>query len=162
MWLHAFYNGSMFETRFATVADAALIAEQRCKMFLEMGQPDDARMHAMVEGFVPWVRPKLEDGSYVGWLVSKDGRVVAGAGMWLMDFPPHWMDAAPLRAYLLNFYVEPEFRGHGLAYGLLKTTVEDARRRGIKVVSLHASRFGRPLYERNGFESTNEMWLRLD
>jgi GNAT superfamily N-acetyltransferase len=85
--------------------------------------------------------------------------VVAGAGMWLMDFPPHWMDAEPRRAYLLNFYVESAFRGQGLAYELLKTAVEDARRRGIKVVSLHASKFGKPLYERNGFEPTNEMML---
>lgn len=38
----------------------------------------------------------------------------------------------------------------------------DARRRGIKVVSLHASKFGKPLYERNGFEATNEMILWLD
>jgi ribosomal protein S18 acetylase RimI-like enzyme len=81
--------------------------------------------------------------------------------MWLMDFPPHWMDAEPVRAYLLNFYVEPEFRGRGLASELLTTAVEDARRRGIKVVSLHASKFGKPLYERNGFEPTNEMILRL-
>jgi hypothetical protein len=30
------------------------------------------------------------------------------------------------------------------------------------VVSLHASEFGRPLYERNGFEATNEMMLSLE
>ena len=84
-----------------------------------------------------------------------------GAG-WLIDFPPHWIDAEPIPAYLLNFYVDPAFRGRGLAYDLLKTAVEDARRRGIRVVSLHASKFGKPLYERNGFEATNEMILRLD
>jgi GNAT superfamily N-acetyltransferase len=152
----------MFETRLASVADAELIAQQRCKMFLETEQLDDALVQSIAEGFALWVRPRLLDGSYVGWMVQEDERVVAGAGMWLMEFPPHWMDATPLRAYLLNFYVEPDRRGQGLAYGLLKTTVEDARRRGIKVVSLHASRFGRPLYERNGFETTSEMWLRME
>jgi hypothetical protein len=30
----------------------------------------------------------------------------------------------------------------------------------MKVVSLHASTFGKPLYERNGFELSNEMILR--
>jgi ribosomal protein S18 acetylase RimI-like enzyme len=79
--------------------------------------------------------------------------------MLLMDFPPHWMDPEPVRAYLLNVYVDPEFRGRGLARELLEMAVNDARRRGIKVVSLHASKFGRPLYERNGFEPTNEMML---
>ena len=150
----------MFETRLATAADAELIAQQRCRMFIDAGQADETLTKTVFAKFVPWVRPKLEDGSYVGWLVSKNGVVVAGAGMWLMNFPPHWMDTEPVRAYLLNFYVDPEFRGHGIAYGLLKGAVNDARRRGIRVVSLHASKFGKPLYERNGFEPTNEMILR--
>ena len=122
---------------------------------------EGAAMQPMMANFVVWVRPRLADGSYIGWIVEEGDRVVAGAGMWLMDFPPHWMDAEPVRAYLLNFYVDPEFRGRGLAYKLLRKAVEDARRRGVKVVTLHASKFGRPLYERNGFEPTNEMMLRL-
>jgi GNAT superfamily N-acetyltransferase len=154
------YTDEMFETRLATVADAELIGAQRHRMFVDSGQADDERMQTVIAKFIPWVRAKLEDGSYVGWLSSEDGRVVAGAGMWMMDFPPHWMDAEPVRAYLLNFYVDPAFRGHGLAYALLKTAVGAARLRGIKVVLLHASRSGRPLYKRNGFEATNEMILR--
>ncbi|HEY6412119.1 MAG TPA: GNAT family N-acetyltransferase [Edaphobacter sp.] len=151
----------MFETRLATAADAELIGEQRRRMFLDSVDTTEAEMRAMIARFVPWVRAKLEDGSYVGWLTSaEDGRVVAGAGMWLMEFPPHWMHEEPVRAYLLNFYVDAEFRGHGLAHALLKTAVSETRRRGIKVVSLHASKFGKPLYERNGFEPTNEMMLR--
>ena len=155
-----FYTDGMFQTRLATVADAELIGEQRHRMFVDSGQTDDAQMMKVIARFVPWVRAKLEDGSYVGWLTSKDGQVVAGAGMWLMEFPPHWMHEQPVRAYLLNFYVDPEFRGQGLAYSLLKTVVEETRRREIKVVSLHASVFGKPLYERNGFELSNEMILR--
>ena len=153
------YTDGMFETRLATAEDAELIVEQRRRMFVEMGLPDDARMRAMMENFVPWVRAKLKDGSYLGWLTSADERVIAGGGMLLMDFPPHWRDARPMRAYLLNFYVDPEFRGRGLAQGLLKAAVEEARRREIKVVSLHASKFGKPLYERSGFEISNEMVL---
>lgn len=152
----------MFETRLATVADAELIARHRRSMFVDMGQADGEAMRAMIVSFVPWVRERLRLGTYVGWLIEEGDRAVAGAGMLLMDFPPHWMDAEPVRAYLLNFYVDQEFRGKGLAYELLMTAVKDARRRGIKVVSLHASKFGKPLYERNGFEPTNEMMLRLD
>jgi len=117
-------------------------------------------MDLMVANFVEWVRPRLADGRYIGWLLEDDGAVVGGAGMWLMDFPPHWMDPEPVRAYLLNFYVDPVARGRGLAEMMLKAAVDEARRRGIGVVSLHASRMGRPIYERNGFEGTNEMMLR--
>jgi GNAT superfamily N-acetyltransferase len=152
----------MLETRLAAEVDAELITEQRRRMFVEMGQPDDDRMQVMLRNFVPWVRERLKDGRYVGWLVTEGKGTVAGAGMLLMDFPPHWRDPEPQRAYLLNFYVAPEARGRGLAYGLLRTAIDEAKRRGIRVVSLHASQFGRPLYERNGFEATNEMMLHLE
>jgi GNAT superfamily N-acetyltransferase len=152
----------MFETRVATAADAELIAEHRRSMFAEMGHSDRESLQGMMDSFIPWVRERLADGRYVGWLVVADGeQVVAGGGMWLMDFPPHWRDVQPLRAYLLNFYVAPEVRGRGLAFALLRTAVMEARRRGIKVVALHASDAGRPIYERSGFEATNEMMLYL-
>ena len=151
----------MITTRMATVDDAQLIAEQRQRMFVDSGQAEGAAMSRMVDNFVAWVRPRLADGTYLGWLMEEEGAVIAGAGMWLMDFPPHWMDAEPVRAYLLNFYVVPPARGRGLAQQMLTTTVDEARRRGIGVVSLHASHLGRPIYERNGFAATNEMILRL-
>jgi ribosomal protein S18 acetylase RimI-like enzyme len=154
---------AIFETRLAVPEDAALIAGHRRRMFVDSGQADDARMAIVVAEFEPWVRERLTAGNYVGWLTYPVGdpeRVVAGAGMFLMDFPPHFLDAGARRAYLLNFYVEPELRGHGLARKLLELATEEARQRGIGVVSLHASVFGKPLYERNGFKVSNEMLLR--
>ena len=130
-------------------------------MFVDSGQAESETMDRMFVNFVVWVRPRLADGRYLGWLAEEDGAVVGGAGVWLMDFPPHFLDPEPVRAYLLNFYVAPTARGRGLAETLLKTTVEDAKQRGIKVVSLHASHMGRPIYERNGFVGTNEMMLRF-
>lgn len=151
----------MFETRVATVEDAELIAEHRRKMFAEMGDSSAEQLQVMVESFVPWVRERLVDGRYLGWIVFDSEKVVAGGGMLLMDFAPHWRDRQPLRAYLLNFYVEPEARGQRLADRLVKTAIEAAQQRGIKVVALHASSAGRPIYERNGFKASNEMMLDL-
>jgi ribosomal protein S18 acetylase RimI-like enzyme len=151
----------MTETRRATAVDAEVLGEQRLRMFADAGLADEDRMHPMVASFVPWVRAKLEDETYVGWLTEEDGLPVAGAGLWVMEWPPHFLDAEPRRAYLLNFYVAPEMRGCGLARELLGLAVAEAKARGIKVVTLHASKFGKPLYERNGFEMSNEMILRL-
>ena len=148
--------------RAATAADAELVAEQRLQMFADAGQADGPGMGQMLENFVEWVRPRLEDGRYLGWFVEENGVVAAGAGVWVMDFPPHWMDAEPARAYLLNFYTVPEWRGRGLAGELLKSALAETKRRGIKVVTLHASKFGRPIYEKHGFASTNEMMLRFE
>jgi GNAT superfamily N-acetyltransferase len=152
----------MMEIRVAEVGDAERIAAQRRRMFVAMGKVDDDKMQEMYEAFVPWVRERLADGSYLGWLAWNGEVPVAGAGMYLMDFPPHWRDPRPVRAYLLNFYVEPEERRKGLAFGLLKKVLVEARSRGIRVVSLHASPAGRPLYARMGFEPSNEMMLMME
>jgi GNAT superfamily N-acetyltransferase len=151
----------MLLTRSATPADAELIAHHRLRMFADSGQSTPESMETMAANFTDWVRPRLADGRYLGWIVDDETTPIAGAGVWLIDFPPHWMDPEPIRAYLLNFYVAPSHRGQGLAQKLLKLTVDEARSRGIQVVTLHASVLGRPIYERNGFKPTNEMMLRM-
>jgi GNAT superfamily N-acetyltransferase len=150
----------MAEIRRATVADAEAIGEQRVLMFVDAGVADAAHMGQMHANFVPWVRERLEDGSDIGWLVEEEGKLVGGAGLWVMEWPPHFMDAESRRAYLLNFYVAPEKRGRGLARELVDLAVKEATARGIKVVTLHASKWGKPVYERYGFKMSNEMMLR--
>jgi GNAT superfamily N-acetyltransferase len=150
----------MAVTRRATVDDAEAIAEQRRRMWVDAGQGEEAELGVVIEKFVPWVRAKLEEGSYIGWLTEENDQLIAGAGLWVMEFPPHWMDENPRRAYLLNFYVVPEMRGRGLARELLGLAVAEAKAQGIKVVALHASKFGKPIYERNGFLPSSEMLLR--
>jgi GNAT superfamily N-acetyltransferase len=151
--------------RFATVDDAALIAAERRQMFADNELSTEERYDAMDAAFEPWVRERLADGRYVGLFLKEAGpggpEVIAAAGIFLMDFPPHWMDEQPVRAYLLNFYTAPAARGRGLATELLGRCVEECRRRKVGVVTLHASKFGRPVYERYGFRQHNEMVLRL-
>ena len=70
----------MFEMRLATVADAELIARHRRIMFVDSGQAEEVKLQTMMDNFIEWVRPRLSDGSYVGWLVEEDGRVGSGPG----------------------------------------------------------------------------------
>ena len=148
--------------RYATIDDAALIAAHRHSMFQDNQFASEAHLATMDATFEPWVRERLADGRYIGLLLEEDGRILAGAGIFLQDFPPHWMDIQPTRAYLLNFYTAPEARGRGFANQLLKLSVEECRTRGIGVVTLHASPFGRPIYEKFGFEASTEMMLHFE
>jgi len=150
----------MAQIRRATAADAEALGQQRVRMFEDAGVSTGTQMGPMVANFIPWVRAKLEDGSYIGWLVEEEAQLVAGAGLWVMEWPPHFLDPEPRRAYLLNFYVAPEMRRRGLARELLALAVAEAKVRGIQVVTLHASKFGKPVYEQFGFEMSNEMRLK--
>ena len=151
----------MVEIRLATTDDAQVVGKQRVRMFADAGLADEAGMQQMLANFVPWVWAKIQDCSYIGWVAEQDGIAAGGAGLWMMEWPPHHLDPEARRAYLLNFYVAPEMRRQGLARKLLQLAIAEAKARGVKVITLHASKFGRPLYEQYGFVASNEMMLRV-
>ena len=146
--------------RRATIDDAALITEHRHRMFAAMDVTTEARLREMDDAFEPWVRTHLADDRYIGLFLEENGAVLSAGGIYFMEFPPGWMDTQPLRAYLLNFYTAPEARGRGYAKQILEAAVAECRTRGAHVITLHASRFGRPIYERFGFTQSTEMMLR--
>jgi len=148
----------MFTTRTATLADAALITAHRRAMFNSMPNPNGPILEAMSRAFEPWVRERIGEGRYLGWIAEENLRVAGSAGLLIVDWPPHpFHPDASQRGYLLNVYVDPEFRKRGLAHELIEKCLAEAHARGIRVVTLHSSDAGRPVYEKFGFHPTSEM-----
>ena len=148
----------MLTTRTATEADASLITTHRYRMFAEIGQTDEAALAAMRIHFEPWVERMITRGKYVGWIVLDDGKPVASAGFFELDWAPHPLDpTAEQRGYLLNFWVEPAYRSRGIARQLVREGLAETRRRGLRVTALHASAAGRRVYQPVGFAATGEM-----
>ena len=149
----------MLTTRLAAISDAALITAHREAMFAEMGQSTASVLTEMSRNFEPWVKQMMEAGRYIGWLIEDRGRPIASAGFFELEWPPHPLDpTSSHRGYLLNFWVEPEYRKRGLASSLVKGSLVEAQKRGLLVVALHASEAGKPVYESMGFRATNEMF----
>jgi len=144
------------------VGDLDLICRHRHDMFQATGR-SDTDLAPMDEAFRPWLAPRLAEGDYFGWIVERlDGTPVAGLGMMVIDWPPHPSHPRQgARGYVLNVFVEPDQRGQGLARQLMDLAVEEGRRRGLDYMILHATRMGRPLYERMGWAQTSEMSLSL-
>ena len=146
------------ETRSTTPADAPLVTAHRRAMFAAMGRPQESILDAMSRNFEPWVERMISAGKYTGWITKEDGRPVASAGILVLDWPPHPLDPAGVeRGYLLNVFVEPDYRKRGLAHALVDLCLAEAHKRGLRVVALHSSDAARPIYETFGFRSTSEM-----
>ena len=146
--------------RRATPDDAPTITAQRHQMFADNELTTEAAYAQMDLTFEPWVRERLTDGRYVGLFLEEEEAILAACGIFFADFPPHFLDPNPLRAYLLNFYTAPQARGRGLATQLLQHAVDECKQANVRVITLHASKFGRPIYEKFGFTQNNEMILR--
>ena len=153
----------MLTIRPGTADDAETIAAHRRSMFSEMGHGDEAALDAMTAAFLPWLRQRMNDSEYLAWLaIGPDGSIVAGLGLWLMDWPPHMIGPGARRGNILNVYTERPFRRQGIARRLMDIALDWCRANGIRAVILHASEDGQKLYEQIGFERTNEMRILLD
>ena len=144
-----------------TTGDLDLICRHRHEMFKASGRTD-AIVQPSTDAFRDWLKPRLDDESYFGWIAQLDRVDVAGLGMMVIDWPPH--PAHPLQArrgYILNVFVEPSCRGQGLARALMEMAMEEARRRDLQYLILHATAMALPMYEKFGWRRTSEMSMTL-
>jgi GNAT superfamily N-acetyltransferase len=151
-----------YRIREATAEDVETIVRHRREMFFDMGHSDPAVLDELVKSFRPWLTEKMSKDEYQGWFaIAEDGSVAAGAGLWLMNWPPGLHTSEPWRGNILNVYTEHGHRRRGLARRLVSAARDWCGSRGIHVVILHSSDAGRPLYEALGFQPTNEMRVFL-
>lgn len=157
-----------FRLRPATPNDAPLLAKHRIEMFRDMGRiPDESTATELRAAAEPMIGEWVADGTYVGWLaepLTRPGLVVGGAGIQLRPMLPRPDPGRPgivsgPEAYVLNVFVERAWRRRGVAALLMDQVMSYTKERRLRVVTLHASDEGRPLYERLGFVATNEMRL---
>jgi len=148
--------------RTVRVSDAPVVARHRIHMFMDMGELSESEAPDLEAASRDQLENLIASGEYTGWLAEWDGRVVAGVGVLLHRLLPRAGDLG-LRheAYVLNVYTEPEHRRRGLSQRLMLALIDWCRQQNLTRITLHASRFGRPVYEALGFVSTNEMRLVL-
>jgi GNAT superfamily N-acetyltransferase len=152
------------DVRLATAADAPLLARHRAEMFRDVGELQDDQygtlLAAAERDLVAW----LESGDYVSFVASpndRPGEIVAGAVIQIRKLLPRPLPGgAGIRlgpeAIVLNVFTERAWRRRGIAERLMQHVIDWSRSHGIARLVLHASPDGRPLYERTGFEPTNE------
>src|SRR5215468_7878735 len=152
-----------FTIRRASTADLETLVAHRRAMFHDMGYDDEVRLNSMSAKFRVWLMEHMNAGDYYAWLVcAPDGSIAAGAGLWLMDWPPHMIGQSARRGNILNVYTGASYRRQGLARRLMEAVLLWCRENRVDTIILHASSSGRDLYETKGFIATNEMRLRLE
>ena len=148
--------------RAANVSDVAILVHHRRMMWWDMGRRDEEALCLMEAAASEYFPAALADGAYVGFLVEDGaGKVIGGGGIVVSAWPGILGQRQPRRAMILNMYVEREHRRQGIARALMERMIAWCKENGFASVGLHASEEGRPLYEKLGFEPTEEMRLDL-
>lgn len=152
-----------YEIRSAIPADAETIAQHRRAIFVDMGESAESGLDRMTVVTAPWVERKIATGVYQGWLaIAPGGSIVAGLGLWLIEWQPTMSDLSGRRGMILNVYTEPAHRRLGISRQLMKTALDWCRENHVNMVILHATEKGRPLYASFGFKPTTEMRLIVE
>jgi len=150
------------DIRTLRTSDLDLVCRHREEMFRDVGRRDD-ELTLMTQHFREWLGPRLVDGSYFGYVMLDGGSPVAGIGLMLIDWPPHPMHPTQdKRGYVLNVFVEPDYRNRGLARELMNLAEAEFVRRGVRYAVLHATEKGKPLYQGLDWNGTTEMAKTLE
>lgn len=145
--------------RAGTPADLAYVCEHWLAMFEEVGNyferdfPSNWRSN-----FRSYFEQRMAAGE-AAYFVAVDGEAIVGtSGALLRDGYP--VAITRLRqGYVFGVRVVPEYRRRGVAERLTREAIAYLERSNCRTIRLHASRFGRAIYERIGFVPTNEMEL---
>lgn len=120
----------------------------------------DSGSHRDLEAYASWVASRIQTGSYFGFVAEISGRIVAGAGVVLLDWGPTRGDVCPTRARMVNVYTEPRHRRQGIANDLVGRLLAACRDRGIRSCSLATSEEASGMYAALGFEPYAPEMLR--
>lgn len=145
--------------REAQIAELPSIANHWIAMFEEVGNFREADFaQDWRERFTRHFRTEIERGD-AAYFVALDGEHIVGtAGARMTDGYPAAIHGIRI-GYIFGVHVERGYRGRGLATALTERTIAFLKARSPWAIRLHASPFGRPIYEKLGFAPTNEMQL---
>jgi len=144
--------------RKATVDDANLLMEWRKIQLVEEGIKADKDIDKELEAFF---QKKLAEESPIQWIVEEQTEIIATGAIVIYDFPPSYTNKSGKKAYVTNMYTKNDYRGKGIATGLLTKLVDEAKSLGITKMWLGAPKLGRPVYKKFGFKETDE-WMELE
>jgi GNAT superfamily N-acetyltransferase len=151
-----------FKLSYAGQEDVNLLAEHRKKMWLDIHPEYENEVRAMEKRTKRWIRDQLSKGSLVGLVVrTADGEVVGTGCIWLREEQPRPTSMRLVVPYLMSMYTVKKFRRQGVASLIVKGALKWCRKKNYDRVVLHSSKEGRSVYERLGFEPSNEMRFRF-
>jgi len=149
--------------RAAERRDLPTLVDHRRRMFREIGRWSSAVLLRSAAEYRRWARREWAAKRFFGFVVEDSrGRIVGSGVLWLQPSQPRPSPLTRLAMpYVMSMYTEPGVRGRGVASSLVRAMIAWATAHGYRRIFLHASKRGRPVYERLGFAAGNEMRLDL-
>lgn len=143
---------SKIEYRKAIIDDINDLISLRKRQIQDEGQKPDTDID---ESLYRYFYRMMNADELIEYVAEAEGRLIASAAVIFTEYPPAFVNPAGITGYVANVYTEDTFRGRGIAGVLLGKVEEEARKRGITRLLLHASKMGIKAYKKAGYEETD-------
>ncbi len=146
----------------ASLKDIPILVSHNRLMFEEiwtirkMGL-DWQKLGEMDDAYGRKLKTDLLNGTCKAWIVRENGTALASGAISIASLIPVPADSCNRVAYLHSVYTESRSRSRGLAEMIVKKAMECCRSEGINRIFLHTSEAGRPIYEKIGFNRSNNV-----
>jgi len=149
--------------RQARLRDLEILVGHRRKMWEDLGMKDKSALTKADRVYRKWTRSGFKNETLVGWVAeSEEGTAVGSGCIWLRPAQPRPNRNEQVQPYLLSMYTEPRFRRKNVATKVVKEAIKWCRKDGYTRLILHASKYGRRLYRKQGFRRSWEMRMNLE
>jgi GNAT superfamily N-acetyltransferase len=142
----------MFEYRKAGREDLDLLVKTRVEMLRAVkGTPADTDYGEVEKSCRAYYIESFEEDIHVAYLAFDQDTFIGCGGISFYRVMPGRRNHSGRKAYIMNIYTVPEYRGQGIASQVVDLLMKEAHARNIHVITLDATEMGRPVYERYGF-----------
>ena len=141
-----------------------IIAKHFYQLWLDNNVSPDSLRDDWLDITLEFIEQARQEFSFQAFIAQDNNKIIGSASCQLFT----GLYASPFKleyrkyGYIWNVYVESDYRRQGIATQLTKKTIEYLKDLNCTRAILHASPFGKPVYENLGFISGNEMILNLN
>lgn len=146
-----------FAYKRAGLEDIELLVKTRIEVLRAANRlSDDTEMSLVEQQSREYYEEYLQTEAHIAYLVFEGERFIGAGGVSFFRVMRTYHNPTGWKAYIMNMYTKPNYRRKGIAYHTLEILIEEAKKKGVKHISLEATDTGRPLYERYGFVNMND------
>lgn len=138
------------EYRTATISDCETLTNLRMKMRKELDSGFTSKL--IYEETLDFFKRNIKNGTHIAFVCEHNKVMIATVGITLFEIMPTTKQPNGKVARLMNMYVEPFYRGKGIAKELLNYVMAYVKEHQIGKVMLNPSNMGKSLYENYGFQ----------
>lgn len=137
-----------------------IIVEMKLKMFEDTGVDDHLPDNAY-DNILKSYNELYKQDKMRHFCFEDEGMIVASAGGFIKEDIPFCFYEPSFYGFIGDVYTDVEYRNNGYATRLTDRVIEWLKSKDVEVIRLLASDEGRGIYEKLGFEVSDEMVLEI-